>query len=325
MGTRAESTQSEVAGAAGRGGWAIDSVVSHHRDGFRSGVGRFNELLAERLGVPLVGIRKLLAGKVVRPLLSFKVSELTDAERSELAELVARKPFSWETFLHVYDGDELEVGLVAGASRVHCGNHEIYEQVKGLNGACRTLWSPGLILDDRLFAPAEVSVFSFGMAHKIRTDLFERLRRLLDASGRTYAVYVSAANHETTQMRDAQLIFDEMHEIFPSTLFFVGNLSDVAVFNQLRSSTFFASFFLGGVRANNGSVAAAMEKGAVVITNLDEHSPPEFVHMHNLIDIGRCDELPLDPLVLGRIGENAIETGRERGWDRLVSLLLDAT
>jgi hypothetical protein len=156
------------------------------------------------------------------------------------------------------------------------------------------------------------------MAHKIRTDLFERLRDLLDASGGSYAVYLSAANHETTQMRDAHLIFDELHEIFPSTLYFLGNLSDVAVFNYLRSSTFFASFFLGGVRANNGSIAAAMEKGAVVITNLDEHSPPEFVHLDNLVDIGQTEELPLEPDALAAISRRAVETARARDWDQLV-------
>jgi hypothetical protein len=160
------------------------------------------------------------------------------------------------------------------------------------------------------------------MAHKIRTDLFRRLRELLDATGRTYALYVSAANHETTRMRDAQLIFDELHEIFP-TLFFLGNLSDAGVFNYLRTSTFFASFFLGGVRANNGSVAAAMEKGAVVITNLDEHSPPELAHLDTVIDVNQCTELPLDPAVLERISARAIETSRERGWDGLVARLID--
>ena len=164
-------------------------------------------------------------------------------------------------------------------------------------------------------------MFSFGMAHKIRTDLFQRLRELLESTGGTYAVYLSAANHETTQMRDAHLIFDELHEIFPSTLWFLGNLSDVGVYNYLRSSTFFATFFLGGVRANNGSVAAAMEKGAVVITNLDEHSPPEFVHMDNLIDIGQTADLPLDPETLAAISRRAQETARERGWDALVRRL----
>jgi hypothetical protein len=299
----------------------VDAVVTHHRDSFRSGVGRFNELLAERLGVPVVGIRKLLTVGCSRPLLSFKVGELAPAELAVLQALVEKRPFPWEFFLHVYDGDELEAALVAGADHVHAGNHEVFAQIEGLARSADTLWSPGLILDEREFAPTDVSVFSFGMAHKIRTDLFERLRELLDASGRSYAVYLSAANHETTRMSDAHLIFDELHEIFPSTLFFLGNLSDVAVFNYLRSSTFFASFFLGGVRANNGSIAAAMEKGAVVITNLDEHSPPEFVHLDNLIDIGQMRELPLEAEALAAVSRRAVETAHERGWAQLVERL----
>ena len=300
---------------------SIDAVVTHHKDGFRSGVGRFNELLAERLGVPLLGVRRVIPAGCARPLLSFKVSELGPAERSELQKLVDSGR-SWEIFLHVYEGTGLEDALVSGASRVHCGNHEIHSQIRRLNPACQTLWSPGLILDERRFAPVDVSVFSFGMAHKIRTDLFLRLRDLLDATGRSYALYVSAANHETTRMQDAQLIFDELHEIFP-TLFFLGNLSDVAVFNYLRSSTFFASFFLGGVRANNGSVAAAMEKGAVVITNLDEHSPPELVNLDNVIDVNSCEELPLDRAVLERISVRAVETSRGHDWGGLVARLVE--
>ena len=300
----------------------VDAVVTHHRDSFRSGVGRFNELLAERLGVPLIGIRKLLHAGCAHPLLSFKVSELGPTELAELSKLLETDS-SWEIFLHVYDGLPLEADLVSRATRVHCGNHEVYADARTLNPSCQILWSPGLILDERVFSKTEISVFSFGMAHKIRTDLFRRLRDLLDGSGCSHALYVSAANHETTRMRDAQLIFDELHEIFPA-LFFLGNLSDVAIFNYLRTSTFFATFFIGGARANNGSVAAAMEKGAVVITNLDEHSPPELVHMDNVIDVNQCRELPLDPLVLSRISLRAMETGRERGWDRLVARLTDS-
>jgi hypothetical protein len=299
----------------------VDAVVTHHRDSFRSGVGRFNELLAQRLGVPVLGIRRLLTAGVERPLLSFKIAELAPAELAVLERLVETKPFEWELFLHVYDGFPVEEALVRGAAHVHAGNHEVHAQVEGLAPSVDTLWSPGLILDERPFRPTDISVFSFGMAHKIRTDLFERLRDLLDASARSYAVYLSAANHETTQMRDAHLIFDELHEIFPSTLYFLGNLSDVAVFNYLRSSTFFASFFLGGVRANNGSIAAAMERGAVVITNLDEHSPPEFVHLDNLVDIGQTRELPLEPDALAAIGRRAVQTAHARGWDQLVELI----
>ena len=105
--------------------------------------------------------------------------------------------------------------------------------------------------------------------------------------------------------------------MFPE-LYFLGNLSDVAVHNQLRQSTYFAAFFPKGARANNTTVAAAMETGAVVITNLDRYSPPEYVHMENVIDVERCTELPSDPAVLDRLRDRAVETARARGWDELI-------
>jgi hypothetical protein len=64
-----------------------------------------------------------------------------------------------------------------------------------------------------------------------------------------------------------------------------------------------------------------MEHGAVVITNLDEHSPDYLVHMDNVIDISRCEELPLAPLELRRLSVRAMETARELSWDRLVEAM----
>jgi hypothetical protein len=298
----------------------IEAVVTHHRSGFRSGVARFNELLADRLGVPLYGLDDDGPGWN-RSLLSFKVGELDIATRAALAERLDR--WEGELFLHELSGLEFERELVGRARRVHCGNLEIYEGLRGLGDRVEAVWAPGLIVDRRPFEPAAVTVFSFGMAHKVRTDMFRRLRSLLDALGAPYAVYVSAANHETTTVEDAQAVFEEMHELFPS-LYFLGNLSDVAVYNRLRESTFFAAFFDRGVRANNTSVAAAMETGAVVITNLDELSPPEYVHGENLIDIERCDRLPTEPEVLDAIREHAVETATARGWDALVAQLVRA-
>jgi pimeloyl-ACP methyl ester carboxylesterase len=146
------------------------------------------------------------------------------------------------------------------------------------------------------------------------------LRELLDALGRSYAVYVSAATHETAALEDAQAVFEEMRAIFPR-LYFLGNLSDVAVSNELRRATFFAAFFPRGVRANNTSVAAAMELGAVVITNLDRYSPSDLVHMKNVIDLRQCESLPTDPLDLERLRGVAAETVRRRDWDALVARL----
>ena len=249
------------------------------------------------------------------------MSEFSDVEREQLAGILDRANWRMRIFLHDWAGTDVEERMVREAEIVYCGNHDVDEQVRDLNARREILWSPGLILDDRRFHPTAISVFTFGMAHKLRTAMFLRLRELLERSGLPWAVYVSSANHETAAMRDAQIVFEEVNELFPTGLYFLGNLSDVAVYNYLQDTTFFAAFFEGGVRANNGTVAAALEHGAVVITNLDERSPPEYVHMKNLIDITQTEELPSDPMVLKSIAVGAMATARQRGWPQLVERL----
>jgi len=299
----------------------IDAVVSHHMNPFASGAARFNIVLAEGLGVPRLSFADPAAAECDAPLLSFKVQELTEAEHAMvegLRERLAERGAVVRLFLHDYAGLDLEDRLIADAETVFCGNHQIRAQLDGRGTTLADAWAPGLIDDLRRFEPSEVSVFSFGMAHKLRADMFARLRDLLDASGRSYTVRISNATHETSSIEDEQLVFDEMRTIFPRRLYFMGHLSDVAVYNQLLDTTFFAAFFRDGARANNTSLASALEHGAVVITNLDEHSPPELRHMDNVIDITRCDALPTDSLTLKRISVRAMETARERSWDALV-------
>ena len=301
----------------------FDVLVTHRLNGFSSGVARFNQILAEQIDAPLRFLFDPELPVDGRALLSFKITELDERERTKLSALLDRARWQSTVFLHDWSGSPLEKRLVRAADRVLCGNHEIEASVAPLNPSREVVWSPGLILDARVFEPSRISVFSFGMAHKLRTDMFRRLRELLDASSQTYALYVSTANHETASIGDAQLVYDEMEAVFHRNLYFLGNLSDVAVYNYLNECTFFATFFQGGVRANNGSVAAAMEHGAVVITNLDEHSPPDLVHLDNIIDINQCDRLPIDPFLLRRIGVRAAETARSRGWSQLVDRLVE--
>lgn len=298
----------------------FDAVVTHHRDRFRSGVAGFNHVLAERLSIPLVGLDGMTEA-LRHPLLSFKVRELGEADERLVSRMVEEPPFSWDVFLHDYVDLPLERLLVERARHVHCGNLEIEERVRDLNPRCETLWAPGLLLDQREFQEVDISVFSFGMAHKLRADMFRKLRALLEASGRSYALYASAANHETASLGETEIVFEEMRALFPERMFFLGNLSDVAVWHYLGNCDFYAAFFRDGVRANNSSVASALERGAVVITNLDAHSPPELVHMDNVIDIRRCSRLPDDPELLGRIRARAIETARPRGWEALIQRL----
>ena len=98
------------------------------------------------------------------------------------------------------------------------------------------------------------------MAHKIRVPLYRRLRDLLDATGKSYSVYVSTALHENTSFDGSFVVrFEELQSIFNGQVYFMGYLSDTAVFNHLIDCTFLAAFFEKGLRANNTTVNAAME------------------------------------------------------------------
>jgi hypothetical protein len=295
----------------------IDAVVTPHLNFAGSGTARFNAVLAERLGVPLLEVTDPRVSVCSRPLFSVKVGDLPAHEAELVAAIIDQVPV-WEVFLHDYAGLPLEERLVRGAEIVWCGNDEVRAKVGLLNGRLESAWAPGLIFDERPFPDAEISVFSFGMAHKVRTDLFRGLRDLLERSGRSYALYMSNASHEAATLEDEQLVFDEMRAIFPTALYFLGHISDVAVYNYLRATTFYAAFFRGGVRSNNSSVASAMEYGAVVITNLDESSPGYLRHLDNVIDLNRCSELPTDADVLRRISERAREAAAEFSWERLI-------
>jgi hypothetical protein len=299
----------------------IGFLVSHRMNWFGSGVAKFNHILAGQLGVPIHALFDEGTPSEGVALLSFKVGEFSDVERQNLADILSTVNWRTRVFLHDWAGTEVEERMTRAADVVYCGNHEVHARVQHLNANVVMGWSPGLILDARTFHPTALSVFSFGMAHKVRAEELARLRELLERSGHSYAVYVSSANHESASLRDAQSVYEAVNRLFPAGLFFLGNLSDVAVYNYLQQTTFFAAFFPKGVRANNGTVAAAMEHGAVVITNLDEFSPPEFVHMHNIIDINQCEELPLEAMTLKSIAVEAMRTARRRRFPQLAAIL----
>ena len=160
------------------------------------------------------------------------------------------------------------------------------------------------------------------MAHKIRVPLYRKLRDLLDATGKSYSIFVSTALHENTSFDGSFIVrFEELQALFGGHVYFMGYLSDTAVFNHLVECNFLAAFFEKGLRANNTTVNAAMESGCAVITNLDEHSPQGLVHMKNVIDINACDGLP-DVDQASRIGLAARDVAHSRyGWDSLVAQL----
>ena len=268
-----------------------------------------------------MGIRAVELGNFRRPLLSLKLSEFTPDDAADLDMWSQAHAGQFELFLHAFDGTAIERRLLSAAARVCVANAELYRTLRPMRGDVEEMFCPGTILNAHPFQQSEISVFTFGMAHKIRVPLYRRLRDLLDATGKTYSVYVSTALHENTSFDGSFVVrFDELQSIFDH-IYFMGYLSDTAVYNHLMDCTFIAAFFEKGLRANNTTVNAAMESGCAVITNLDEHSPDGLVHMANVIDINVCDRLP-DIHQARRIGSAAREIAHTRyGWEQLVAQL----
>ena len=300
----------------------IDCIAGYHLNPWTCGIAKFNAILAKQLGIPVVGVRAVELGSYRLPLLSVKLSEFSDDDAADLDQWSTAHRGQFELFLHAFDGSEVEQRLVASAGRVYCGNSELFRDLHPVRPDILELFCPGTLLGPQRFQRTDVSVFTFGMAHKIRVPAYRRLYELLEASGRSYAVYVSTALHENTSFDGSFVVrFEELQSIFNGRVYFMGYLSDTAVFNHLMDCTLLAAFFEKGLRANNTSVNAAMESGCAVVTNLDECSPDGLVHMQNVIDINQCDRLPDDEQIR-RIGRAARDIAHGRyGWDQLVAQL----
>lgn len=300
----------------------IDCIAGYHLNPWTCGIAKFNTILARHLTLPVVGIGSSDMQAFVRPLLSLKLSEFTPGDAEALASWAAGHEGGFEVFFHAFDGTPIEKRLLAGAARVYVGNRELSHELAQLRPDVVELFCPGTLLNPQRFQRTELAVFTFGMAHKIRVPLYRRLRELLDATGKSYSVYVSTALHENTSFDGSFVVrFEELQALFGGHVYFMGYLSDTAVYNHLVECTYLAAFFEKGLRANNTTVNAAMEVGCAVITNLDEHSPAGLVHGRNVIDINRCERLPdLDEAgVIGRAARDIAHA--DYGWDQLVAQL----
>lgn len=303
----------------------MDCILGYHLNPLTCGVARFNRALGDQLGLPVYSMfsEEGLAAK--QPLLSMKVSEMAPAALDRLADL-AGKAGLWpelRLFFHDYSGVPLEATLLRRARKVYCGNGLMAAQIRPLYPGIIEAWCPGYLFERRTFEPDwEIKIYTFGMAHKLRTDYFYRLRDLLEQSGKKYIVYISAAVHEDTALDDSfTAAYEELKGVFGNRVFFLGFVSDAALHGFLKECTYFAAFFQSGVRANNSSVSTAMQAGATILTNLDDASPPEYRHMETVVDINQCaGALPLDPTILARIAEGGKAIATKYGWAPLLEL-----
>jgi hypothetical protein len=303
----------------------MDAILTYHTNPLTCGIARFNRALSQELVLPVLQLFAPEALFAKRPLLSLKVDEFSEADLDRLNAIVDDRSV-WprlRLFFHDYQASSIEAKLVRRAEAIYCGNELLYDEMKALHPNVILAWCPGYLFDTRpLETDAEIKIYTFGMAHKLRADYFYQLRDLLEKSGKTYMVYVSAAIHEGKSLDDNfTSAYEELTECFNEKVRFLGFISDGALHHYLTTSTFFAAFFQGGVRANNTSVNTAMHCGAVVLTNLDAHSPPGFAHLQNVIDIRQCqNELPLDAAVLDKVRTAGRTYAASVGWKPLVEL-----
>lgn len=304
----------------------MDCVLGYHLNPLSCGIAKFNLALANELGVPVISLFDPSAASARRPLLSIKLSEFTYNHARDLERFLDERPAtqSLRLFLHAYDDTDLERRAIAEADIVYVGNFELAERIKPIRPDVVEAWCPGAVFDAAPFEPTELSVFSFGMAHKVRGDSYRRLDDLLKQTGKSYSLYLSTALHEGTTIETAFAgAVDSIRKHFSGPVNFLGFLSDAAVMHYLRSTDYFAAFFPSGVRANNTSVHTAMTAGAVVVTNLDDRSPREYVHMKSVVDLASCTALPTTAAELEAISDQARSVAGGYGWPLLARRLMD--
>jgi hypothetical protein len=300
----------------------IDCIAGYHLNPWTCGIAKFNAILAKYLDVEVVGIRAVELGAYERPLLSVKISEFSDRDAADLDLWTSAHRGRFELFLHAFDRTAIECRMVAAAARVYVGNAELNRDLAQLRPDVQELFCPGRFSTRSGSCRPRSRCSPSGWRTRSGSRCNRRLHQLLEATGKTYSMYVSTALHENTSFDGSFVVtFEELQSIFNGQVYFMGYLSDTAVFNHLLDSTYLAAFFEKGLRANNTTVNAAMECGSTVITNLDEHSPAGLTHMQNVIDINRCDRLPLAE-ESARIGLSARSVALSQyGWDQLVSQL----
>lgn len=233
------------------------SVVSLHTNEWGCGVAKFSKELAQRLGVPFVGLDSF--GWGVKPLFSLKWSELPESDKTMMRSFaITLRLATFGVFWH--DAGDSAVTDRAG--------HVFYADPSlGAPG----LWCPPLLPE---IPKRTVKLFTFGMAGRLQAYAFQRVRELLEAASIDYHVRVSVGLHEGTSLDTALHHFDALKQIMgPDKVTILGILSDEAVNLELRDCDYVLAFFEKGLRANNTTVHAALNANKTVISNHDAQTP----------------------------------------------------
>ncbi len=244
----------------------IDAVLSYHTNPYTCGVAKFSHRLARELGVPFgqIGADRT---RYQHPLVSVKFSELIDAGATNPNHFLKR----FDLFVHDYEPGF--ASWLTDAERVYAANAIIAgDMVRLLRPDVIEAWCPSTVEGNP--TRGTINVLTFGMAHKLQTKRYEKVKALLEATGQDYTVSVSTAVHEGSPWDETAKVSERLAQIFGHRLRTLGYLADDALARELSECSAVALFFEPALRANNTTYWAAIESGLPVITNRDVYSPP---------------------------------------------------
>jgi hypothetical protein len=302
----------------------VVAVVSYHTNPYTCGVARFNHSLASALGVPVVPLDSYLknadSGLV---LLSIKLEEIGQESLAALGSKLQASALNYDVFLHAIDGSQLELELLAQARRVFAASGEIADRIHVNRPDVTSTFAPGAPVQPRLL-PADCTLLTFGMAHKIRSDGYRRLATLLEGDSRSFRLEISTALHEGSPF-DASLftIGDEISAAFSGSVRFLGFLADAEVSERLREVDALIAFFPRGVRENNTTVLSAMSHGCPVVTNLDDHSPSWMIHAETVFDLCALTQFPTEK-DLRSVGRAGMRIASKYSFANLAAIISDS-
>ena len=297
-----------------------DCVASFHTNPYTCGVARFNTSLASALNSRVLSLAAASMTESGKVLLSIKLQEIDDAGKMHLEKILSNSSLTFDMFLHASEDSDLENRLLKRAQRVFAASVEIGEEIKSRRPDVVNLFAPGAPIS-AASKQTEISLLTFGMAHKISAARYQKLAKVLTTSNKSFQLEVSSALHEGTSFDESFFsVADEISQAFGGNVIFLGFLADQEVSRRLQETTALVAFFPNGVRENNTTVMSAMAHGCAVITNLDSLSPNWMTHGHNVFDINKLENFP-DAAQIASVKKNAQLAVVEFGFDRLALLI----
>ena len=300
------------------------SVVSYHTNPYTCGVARFNQALAKEMRIPLCSVSKFVPLSESISLLSIKFEEMSTKSAEDMWAQLYQVDAKFDLFLHGVTQSEIENRYINKARRVIVATREYAEIVRAQRPDVLSYFAPGAA-DSSKKTNVDITLLTFGMAHKIRSDGYRKLGEILSADERSVQLEISTALHDGTSFgEDFFSVGSEISEVFNGNVSFLGFLADDEVSRRLRAADALVAFFPSGVRENNTTVLSAMAHGCAVITNLDSLSPSWMKHNDSVFDISQLNTFPTNA-ELTQVGIAARAAVNPYSFESLAKLLTDTT